>query len=326
MLKTSEDAYSQSSVLKSISRSFFVFKARSGRWVSRIFIYVFLTGIAFVCVFPVLYMLVTSLMSNSDLNNISVHWVPTRLQFENFYIAADLLSYAQYARNSLIVTVFATLGHLISCSFIGYGFARFRFPFRDALFMLVILSFIVPVQTIIIPLFITYTNLGWIDSYLPLIVPTFFGFGLNGALYIFIFRQFYLTLPLDLENAAKIDGCGFIQTYLRIVLPLARAAIIVVLVLSVVWHWNNFYEPSIFLRRPQLSFLPVRINYIISIVNAPPEILFEMLGLIEDGEDTLNNAVVMAGALLVIAPVIIFFLFAQRNFIQGIERTGITGE
>jgi len=309
-----------------LERQLISVKSRMGERLSRLFIYVLLIGIAFVCVFPLLYVAVVSLMSNADLSNPAVQWIPSRLQFENYYIALDILNYRQFARNSLLVTVFATVGHLLSCSMIGYGFARFRFPFRNILFLFVILAFIVPVQTIIVPMYLTFLNFGWINSYRSLLVPTFFGFGLNGALFIFIFRQFFLTLPPDLENAAKIDGAGFLHTYVRIVFPLARSALVVVLVLSVVWHWNNFYEPSIYLRDPRLGFLPARIQTVIGAVNAPPEELFERLGMVADGEDTLTNAVVMAGTALIIAPVLIFFVFAQRAFMQGIERTGITGE
>ena len=312
--------------LSFIERQFISFRARMGERLSRLLIYVLLIGIAFVCVFPLLYVMVVSLMSNADLSNPAVQWIPSRLQFENYFIALDILNYRQFARNSLIVTVLATIGHLLSCAMIGYGFARFRFPFRNLLFFFVILAFIVPVQTIIVPLYISFLNFGWINTFRPLVIPAFLGFGLNGALFIFIFRQFFLTLPTDLENAAKIDGAGFIRTYVTIVFPLARSALVVVLVLSVVWHWNNFYEPSIYLRDPRLSFLPSRIQWVITAVNAPPEELFERLGMIADGEDTLTNAVVMAGTALIIAPVLIFFVFAQRAFMQGIERTGITGE
>lgn len=298
------------------------------RWIIKLFMYILLIGLAFVFLYPFLYMVITALKSNSDLNNFAVQWIPTELKFENFAIAADLLKINRYAKNSFIVTVLASLGHLLSCSFIGYGFARFNFPGKKFLFACVILAFIVPIQTIIIPLYLTYSRLSWLDSYLPLIVPTFFGFGLKGALYIFIFRQFYLTLPRDLESAAKIDGAGFLRTYWKIVFPLAQSTLIVVLVLSVVWHWNDFYEPAIYISKSQLGFLPPRIKSIVAVVNAPPESLFEMLANLglKDGEDTLNNAVIMAGTTIISAPVLIFFAFAQRKFMQGIERTGITGE
>ena len=273
-------------------------------------------------------MITRSLMTNSDLNSSTVHWLPTSLKFENYQIALDLMKIKIYARNSLIVTVLACIGHIMSCSFIGYGFARYNFPGKKLLFMIVILAFIVPTQTIITPLYLTYNSIKWLNTYLPLVVPAYFGFGLRGALYIFLFRQFFLTVPKSLEEAARIDGCGFFRTYWRIVFPLARATLVVALVLSVVWHWNDSYEPTIYVQSPGKQFLPPRIRLIIDATNALPDKQQEMLrqlGL-DDGEDTLNNAVVMAGATIISAPVLLFFAFAQRQFMQGIERSGITGE
>lgn len=294
----------------------------------KIIMYVLIIGMAFVFLYPFLYMLSTSLMTNSDLSSTSVNWIPTELKFENYSIALQLIKNIVYARNSLIVTVVATLGHILSCSFIGYGFARYNFPGKKFLFACVILAFIVPTQTIIIPLYLTYSNMQWLNTYLPLLVPTFLGFGLRGALFIFLFRQFFLTVPKSLEEAARIDGCGFLATYWRIVFPLAKATIVVAMVLSVVWHWNDFYESSIYVSNPGLAFLPPRLNSIISAASGLPDEQQEMLRMLglSDGEDTLNNAVVMAGAVVISAPVLIFFAIAQRQFMQGIERSGITGE
>ncbi len=294
----------------------------------RIVMYLLIIGLAFVFLYPFLYMISTSLMSNSDLNSSSVHWLPTELKFANFALALDLMKIWKFAKNSLIVTVIATFGHVLACSFIGYGFARYNFPLKNFLFGCVMLAFIVPTQTIIMPLYLTYYRYGWLDSFLPLTVPTFFGFGLRGALYVFLFRQFFLTVPKSLEEAARIDGCGFLMTFFRIVLPLAKASIVVAIVLSVVWHWNDFYEPGMYISSVNLSFLPPRLNQIINAASALPEEqadLMAQLGLPE-GEDVLNNAVVMAGALIISAPVLVFFGFAQRQFMEGIERSGITGE
>lgn len=306
----------------------FASKDRFRTAILRLFLYVLLIGLAFVFVYPFIYMVVTSLKSHSDLSNLAVKWIPTELKFENYYIAYDILDFVRYFKNSLFVTVITTIGHILACSFVGYGFARYDFPGKNILFGLVILAFIVPVQTIIVPLYLTYSGFGWLNTYMPLIVPTFFGFGLNGALFIFLFRQFYLTIPRDLENAALIDGCGAFQTYWRIIFPIARATIVVAIVLSIVWHWNDHFEPSLYISRSKLGFLPPRLNSITAVVNAPPDQLFELLANLglEGGENTLNNAVVMAGTTLVAAPVLAFFAFAQRQFIQGIERTGITGE
>ena len=294
----------------------------------RLVMYLLILGLAFVFLYPFLYMIKTSLMTNADLDSSSVHWIPTEIKFENYAIATQLMNGLTYAKNSLFVTVAASFGHLIACSFIGYGFARYNFPFKKVLFGCVLLSFIVPTQTIIIPLYLTYSNLGWLDTYIPLIVPTFFGFGLRGALYVFLFRQFYLTVPRSLEEAARIDGCGFLMTYWRIVFPLAKATLVVALVLSVVWHWNDFYESGLYISSASKGFLPPRMSFILEAASALPEKQAEMLRALglDEGEDTLNNAVVMAGAMVISAPVLVFFAFAQKQFMQGIERTGITGE
>lgn len=294
----------------------------------RIFMYLLILGLAFVFLYPFLYMIVNSLMTNSDLNSSSVSWIPTELKFENYGVALDIMKITTYAKNSLTVTILSCIGHIFSCSFIGYGFARFNFPGKKVLFTLVVLAFIVPTQTLIIPLYLTYSGYNWLDTFLPLTVPTFFGFGLRGALYIFLFRQFFLTVPRSLEEAARIDGCGFMKTYWKIVFPLAKATLVVALVLSVVWHWNDAYEPGIYISSPNKQFLPPRIRSIIEMTNALPDQQQEMLRTygLEDGEDTLNNAVVMAGATIISAPVLLFFAFAQRQFMQGIERSGITGE
>lgn len=291
---------------------------------ARIFVYVFLSCLAFVFIYPFLYMVITSVKTQKDLYDLTVNWVPRSIKFENFLLAAKALNYIKYFRNSLIITIFATLGHVISCSFIGYGFARFKFPGQKMFFGLVVLAIIVPVQTIIVPLYIVYANLGWLNSYLPLIVPTFFGFGLKGGLFIFIFRQHYQGLPVALEDAAQIDGCGFIKTYFKIVLPIAKSAIIVTIVLSIVWHWNDFYEPSIYLSRPEMFPLPSNLPTLINLVNNPKlqEELFGMLDL-QDIENVINEAVLMAGTFLVILPVLISYAFLQKEFVQGIERTGL---
>ena len=299
----------------------------------RIVMYLLIIGLAFVFIYPFLYMIVNSVMSNADLNSRSVNWLPTEFKFENYSLALDLLNGKKFAINSAKVTIIATIGHVIACSFIGYGFARYNFPGKKILFALVILAFIVPTQTLIIPSYLTYSNISFngqncLDTYIPLLVPTFFGFGLRGALYIFLFRQFYLTVPKSLEEAARIDGCGFMKTYWKIVFPLAKATLVVAVVLSIVWHWNDSYEPSIYINSTAKSFLPPRLKEIIAVANALPDAQEErmrQLGL-EGGEDTLNDAVVMAGATVISAPILLFFAFAQSQFMQGIERSGITGE
>jgi len=301
------------------------YKIKPWRMLSTIFLYLTLSGLAFVFAFPFIYMIITSLMTNSDLVNAAVNWIPTSIMFENYIIAWELLNYWRFFQNSVIVTIVPTIGHVLVGAFIGYGFARFEFPGKKILFGFVILSMVVPVQTIIVPLFLTYARWDWLNTRLPLIVPAYFGYGVKGGMFIFLFRQFFIGLPKDLENAAKIDGCGFLRTYFYIVFPLAKAAILVVTVLSVVWRWNEFYQASIFAGTPALAVLPSQISVLASMTGPDAQEIFDIL-LLEIGEDVLNDATIMAGVAMIIAPILIFFTIAQSQFMKGIERTGITGE
>ncbi len=287
----------------------------------KIFLYVLLVDLVFIFVFPFLYMVVTSLKDVTDINDALVNWVPRRLAFSNYVLALDVLEYGKYAFNSVFITVMATVGHLFSCSFVGYGFARYNFPGKKLLTFFLVVAFIVPVQTIIVPLYMSFANLQWLNTYLPLIVPTFFGFGLKGALFIFLFRQYYMSLPKELEEAAYIDGSGPFKTYFTIVLPLAQAIFIVTVVLSVVWHWNDFYEPSLYISDKARMILPSRLNIFVTLLNNPPAEMAEQLI-----ENPITNAVIMAATCLVIAPVVLCFTILQKQFVQGIERAGLTGE
>lgn len=291
----------------------------------RIFTYLFLFCLSFVFLYPFLYMVITSIKTQADLTDMSVNWIPKSIKFENYKFAAQILKYPLYLKNSLFITLVSTIGHLVSCSFIGYGFARFKFPGRNLFFIIVVLSIVIPVQTIIVPLYMVYANLGWINTYLPLLLPTFLGFGLKGGLFVFIFRQFYHGLPISLEDAAQIDGCGFIKTYFKIALPVARSAIIVTIVLSVVWHWNDFYEAGIYLSKPKMLPLPSVLPSLLAIINDPEkqEILFNQVQNMDEIEKVINEAVLMAGTFITVLPVLVLYGFLQKKFVQGIERTGL---
>ncbi|HOJ09403.1 MAG TPA: carbohydrate ABC transporter permease [Clostridiales bacterium] len=294
------------------------------KYLPRVILYTFLLAISFIFIYPFLYMIVTSLKSNEDLNNFIVVWIPRTLHFNNYLLAAKLMNFSVTFKNSAITTALATIGQLISCSMAGYGMARFKFPGKRLAFFIVILALIVPAQAIIVPQYLLYSKLGWLNTYFPLTVPAFLGFGFKGALYIFIFRQFYLGLPKELEEAAGVDGCGFLRTYIKIVFPIARSAYMVVLVLALVWHWSNYFEPAIFVSRTNLRMLSSGINNIADTLRLPPETLVSMYNISD--ENTLNTAVLMAGTFIVVLPILIMFGILQKQFIQGIERTGLTGE
>lgn len=287
-------------------------------------VYLLLLDLAYVFLYPVLYMIVTSLKSPQDILDSSVTWLINSFYWENYSSAWTTLEYpAHFIRTVLLVTV-CTLGHIVSCSYIGYGFARFDFFGKKLLFVLLLLAIIIPPQTIIIPIYMALSGIDFSGGLLPIILPTWMGFGLKGALFIFIFRQFYMSLPPSLEEAASIDGCGPIKTFFRIALPSSKSSIVVCLVLSIVWHWNDYFEPSVYITQHE--------NYLL------PMLLPDLLNMMEQGgggtaiggfAETANlytEGVVMAATFMVILPVFLMYTFLQKQFMQGIERSGLTGE
>lgn len=288
----------------------------------RVGIYLVLFDLAFVFLYPFITMIIDALKSEEDLINSTVTWIPTSFYWQNFQTAFKQLDYLAFFKNSAIVTVFATLGHVISCSFIGYGFARYRFRGKGILFGGVILSMLVPVQVIIFPLYMNFANWNWIDTYLPLIVPAFLGFGLRGGFYIFLFRQFMMGLPYEMEEAAKIDGCGPLKTFIKIILPMSRSSILVCAVLSIVWHWNDYFEPRIYLNSYKLAMLPSKLEPLYEALN---KITAEGDDAAAGGAVVVNQAMCMAATFLVILPLLIAYTFVQKKFMEGVERSGLTG-
>jgi len=297
-----------------------------GYWLNmlyRIFVYALLLDLIFVFLYPFLYMFVTSFMTDADLVDTTVKWVPRAFHYQNYIIAFKYMNTLLGLRNSLIQTGLSVLGHILSCSFIAYGLARYKFPGRNIMFVIVLFSFIIPAQTIIVPLYMNYSRMGWMNSILPLIVPTFFGFGLRGGLFVFIFRQFYMGIPNELEEAALIDGCGSFRTYLRIILPISRTSILVSAVLAMVWHWNDYFEPAVYITKPLQFPLPKMLPGMYAQMKLVKEAFVRDPITGQLYPKILNEAVVMAGTVIVILPLLLAYLLLQRYFMQGIERTGI---
>jgi multiple sugar transport system permease protein len=272
-----------------------------------------LIDVAFVFLTPLLQLFSTSLMTVMDFYDPTVLWIPKRLAWENYHLASLALDLVRSSRNTILVAGSCAVLQTFSCAVVGYGFARLQFPGRDRLFTLVLFALIVPPQALIIPLFVFYGKLSWLDTYWPFIVPSAFGMGLRGALFIFIFRQFFKGMPWELEDAGRIDGAGPLRIFFSIMLPLARPAIIVVFLFSFVWHWNDSLEPAIYLSDSDLYFLPQRLSVVESTLES-----FQMRGMYSTGT-------VMAAALLVILPLLVLYLFTQRYFVESVERTGLVG-
>ncbi len=303
------------------------------KFIVSVFLYLVLFDLAFVFLYPFITMIIDSLKSDADLVNITVKWIPSSLQWSNYKVAFDGLDYFQisstfpflggFVMNSVFVTLVATIGHTFVCAFVGYGFARYKFPGRTVFFLLVILTMLVPTQVLIFPLYIMYSGWGWLNNYLPLLVPCFFGYGLRGGFYIFLFRQFFLGLPYEMEEAARIDGCGALKTFFKIMLPMARSSTLVCVVLSVVWHWNDFFEPSIYLTQaPKLALLPSRLPAMYAALN---QVASEAEDIALNSNVVVNQAICMASTFLVILPLLIAYMFVQKQFMEGVERSGLTG-
>ena len=285
-----------------------------------LFLYVLLISLSFVFLYPFLYLLVNSLKSPQDVMDTTVSWFLNNLHWNNYTLAIETLDYPSTLLKTILVVVGCTIGHVFACSFVAYGFARFNVRGKNLFFILLLLSIIVPIQTIIIPEFVLYANLGVTNSYFPLIFPTFLGFGLFGGLFVFVYRQFYLSLPRSLEEAAEIDGCGTLATYFRIVLPSSKSPAMVCLVLSLVWHWNDYFEPLIYISNKDQYLLPMLL----------PSIYSRMFDGSSADTATMENAftlaTVMAATSLIVLPLLLAYIFLQKQFVQGVERSGITGE
>lgn len=286
-------------------------------------VYILLIGLSFVFLYPFLHMFATSFKSYDDLTDITVKWFPKNFTPSNWAVAFKSLDFFRSFGNSLVVSVTATAGHILSCSFIAYGFARFKFPFKKLLFAVLVLAIVVPLPAIIVPQYRMFSSYGVVNQqsildYTAILLPTFFGFGLRGCLFIYLFRQFFIKIPPALEEAAAIDGCNPFKTFFRIVLPSSGAVILVVFVLSMVWHWNDYYEPSLYISGEQWFLLPQLLPGMKAIIDtmssnpADPNAI-----------RTYNDAVAMAGTALAAMPMLVMFFCVRNKFMQSIERTGL---
>jgi multiple sugar transport system permease protein len=250
----------------------------------RLILYLTAIAVAVVFMLPFLWTVGSSLKTSVDVRQFPPALFPANPRFQNYIDIWNVVPLALFFFNSVKVTGFALTGQLISATFVAYGFARFRFPLRDALFMLVI-------STIL----------------LPLIVPSFFG---GGAFTIFLLRQFFLTLPRELDEAAKIDGANSFQVLIHVLVPLARPALATAAIFAFLGHWNDFLEPLIYLNSSKNFTVALGLRYFQTLPNESQEPREQLL---------------MAATLVVTLPVLIIFFAAQRYFVRGIVMSGIKG-
>jgi len=313
-------------VANPIQRALDKVRNRGARWIMRLVLYAILIDLGFVYFLPMAFMLLTSLKSPLDLENPTVHWLPTHIFFLNYSFAWAQLGYGAALRRTLIYVIIAVAGQVVSTAFVGYGFARYsKIRGAEILFLLAIFTFLVPPQTIVVSTFLNYKILHWLNTYYPLTVPEWFGAGLRGAFFIFIFRQAFRALPWELEEAARVDGATAWQVFWRVMLPLVRPSIAVAFVFSVVWHWNDTFAPGNFLQQKyQIWPLSLELQQFTSQAMTQNNPLngnqqFQQQSLLT----ATSQGAIMAASVLTILPPLIFYIMIQRVFVQGVERTGL---
>jgi ABC-type glycerol-3-phosphate transport system permease component len=278
-------------------------KTRRTRIGNAISLVVIVAG-AVVVAFPFYWQLATSLKAPEDIHRWPPTWLPWPPRFDNYIDLASVVPLLTYLKNSLLVVGLVVLGTVLSCSLAAYGFARLRFPGRDVIFIVLISAMIMPSFATLIPQFILFQKIGWYNTLYPLIVPAFFG----NAFFIFLLRQFFLTISPELEDSARVDGAGFVRTLVYVILPLSKPALATVAIFSFVATWNDFFGPLIFLTDQQKFTLPMGLVFFQGNPHAP-----------------VQTHLLMAMAVLLAAPCIALYFFAQRMFIQGIAFTGLKG-
>ncbi len=294
-------------------------------WV--LFRHALLIGLCFVILYPVIYMVSNALKPVEQYYDAAVVWIPKSVTLDNFAVVLKVMDLPTIMRNTLLTAILPSLIQTAICMFVAYGLARFDFKGRNIVFMLVILTIIVPQQTISTSLYqeYRYFNLGGLFSFAGMdinligtpwvtILPALLGVGLRSGLYIFIYRQFFLSLPKELEEAASIDGCNPYSTFMRVVLPTTKNIVLTVLLLSLVWNWNDFLTPATFMGG-KLTISTALARFQSDLNNA------HNLGI----DVTVANTQIQAACLISIIPLAILYVLTQKYFTESIESSGLTG-
>lgn len=281
-------------------------------------------GFCFVILFPLFLRLSVAFRSKADIYDPTVLWIPRHFTWDNIRLAIQSIDYPTALWHTVLIACGTTLIQLVSCSLAAYAFARLKFKGSGLLFALVVFTIVVPPQTIMIPVYMTYRyfdlfglvplltshkSFNLIDTFWPFFISSGTAMGLKNGLYIYIFRQFFRGVPKELEEAALVDGSGLIRTFARIVAPNALPAFITVALFSFVWQWNDSYYVSLFLSRVKV-------------------LSTELMGMgmnLKDPDPIYQLMLLNTGVFLMMIPLLILYIFVQRHFVESVERTGITG-
>jgi multiple sugar transport system permease protein len=282
----------------------------------RMVIYLLLISFSYIYLYPLLFMIINSLKSVDDLINPGVQWIPTALMWENYERAFEVLKLPESLIDSTVYVLKVSLSATLSSALIGYGFARFEFPFKKLFFAIMLATFILPQQVTMVANMLIFRELNIISTEWAMLLPAITGQGINAAIYILIFYTFYKTIPGILIESAEVDGAGQVRIFTNIVLPLAIPSFVIVFLFSFVWYWNESFITGLYVGSR------VTLPLWLQAFRASYESLFPPG---TPGAE-LNEAILLAGNMLTILPLLLLYFFGQKLFTQSIDRTGITGE
>ena len=268
----------------------------------RVFAHMMLAPLAVIFMLPYFWMLSTALKTDRQVFAWPLVWIPNPIQWSNFPDAIQFFPFWQYLANTLQLCAFNIVGQLFSCTLVAYSFACIPWRGRNMLFLATLGTMMLPYQVTMVPIFIVFSRLGLVDTYLPLIIPSYFG----SAFFIFLLRQFFMSVPKDLFDAAKIDGASYFRVYAQIVLPLARPAMFTVALFQFLNSWRDFVGPLIYLSSSEKYTISLGLQF------------FKL-------EHDTKWQLLMAASIMLTAPIIVLFFFTQRTFVQGIAMSGIKG-
>jgi multiple sugar transport system permease protein len=263
--------------------------------------------LSFLFMFPFFWTVSSSLKRIDELYVFPPTWLPETPQWQNYATVLNTVPFLRWGLNSLIVVLLSTTGAVLTASLVAYSFARFRYRGRDLIFLITLGTLMLPSQITLIPQYVLFHKIGWINTLRPLWVPAWFG---GGAFAIFLIRQFMLSLPKELDEAALIDGAGYPRIFWRILMPLCKPVLATITVISFIEGWNDFVGPVIYLQLPEKFTLAAGLNYFRNV----PEV---------GGEPTQH--LLLAASVMVILPVVVLFFATQRYFVRGIVLSGLKG-
>jgi ABC-type glycerol-3-phosphate transport system permease component len=278
------------------------------RSIRRVALYTLVNILALSFMFPFLWSILTSLKAPHEVIVFPPQIFPERPRFENYRIVFEEVPFAAFYLNTTIVAVMSTIGAVVSTILVSFGFSRKRFPGRNILFFVVLSTMMLPGEVTLIPQFLLFKSFGWLDTFYPLVVPSYFG----SAFAIFLMRQFFMTIPMDFDEAAMLDGASSLRILFTVLLPLMRPAAITVAILSFLGSWGDFFHPLIYLNTTEKLTLSVGLRW------------FSQGPMYAEAAEP-KDQLLMAASLMSAVPCVVLFFLAQRYFVEGMVMSGIKG-